>query len=188
MPNVHCVLDASALLKKYRPEIGSEIVLELFKRKDCAKHILNVTIPEVTGAFVRWRLDEEIKPDEREDLIDGFIKDIRLYQVVVHNITHRNIVKTDDVWTKSITPKPSFQPQIVEQVVCPMCGKSFEKISQRRKPRIGPVDVLVLSVCLALRASYGKIYLFSSDDHMLKVARRLNITICNPEVVSQLPF
>jgi len=188
MPEVHCVLDASALLKKYHPETGSEIVLNLFKRKDCAKHILNVTIPEVTGAFVRWRLDDEITPTEREDLVNAFIEDIRLYKVVVHNITHRDIVKTDEVWTKSITPKPSFQPQIVEQVVCPMCGKSFEKIIQRRKPRVGPVDVLVLSVCLALRASYGKIYLFSADDHMLKVARKLNITTCDPEATSQLPF
>ena len=188
MPEVHCVLDASALLKKYHPETGSDIVLELFKRKDCAKHILNVTIPEVTSVFVRWRLDNEITPTEREDLIKGFIEDIRLYKVVVHNITHRNIVKTDDVWTKSITPKPSFQPEIIEEIVCPECEKSFERKIQRRKARIGTIDVLVLSVCFALRASYGKIYLFSSDDHMLKVARRLNITICDPEAVSRLPF
>ena len=188
MPEVHCVLDASALLKKYRPETGSEIISELFRRKDCAKHILNVTIPEVTGAFVRWRLDDEIKFTEREDLIKGFIDDIRLYKVVVHNITHRNIVKTDDVWTNSITPNPSYQPQIVEQIVCPTCGKPFEKIIHRRKPRVGPVDVLVLSVCLELRNSYGNIYLFSSDNHMLKVARKLKIKTCDPEASPELPF
>ena len=188
MSKCHCVLDASALLKKYHQEVGSDVIRALFNRKDCALHILNVTIPEITGAFVRWRLDNDIKPCDRETLKNLFIDDIRDYRVVVHNITHRNIVETDNVWTKSITPKPPWGPEIIEPIECTKCGESFERKIKRRKPRVGPVDVLVLSVCLALRASYDKIYLFSSDGHMLTVAQKLGITTCNPEAIMKLPF
>ena len=189
MSKLHCVLDASALLKKYREETGSDLIKALFNRTDCAKHILNVTIPEVTGAFVNWRLHKEIEPTDRENLIESFINDIRLYNVVVHNITHRNIVKTDDVWTKSITVKPSSQPELEKWIDCPLCKKSFVLKTKPMKLRVGPIDILVLSVCLELRASYGNnVYLFSSDGHMLKVANKLNIKTCDPEAIMQLPF
>jgi len=108
MSKFHCVLDASALLKKYREETGSETIRALFNREDCAIHILNVTIPEVTGAFVRWQLDKEIDRTDREALVDIFIADIRDYRVVVHNITHRNIVQTDGVWDRSKGVKPGM--------------------------------------------------------------------------------
>jgi len=59
----------------------------------------------------------------------------------------------------------------------------------KRKPRVGPIDVMVLSVVLELKTIYGysNVYLFTSDNHMLKVANRLKIKTCNPEV-DALPF
>jgi len=47
---------------------------------------------------------------------------------------------------------------------------------------------MVLSVCLALKASYGKTYLFTSDGHMLKVSAKMRIDTCDPEAIMQLPF
>lgn len=188
MSKYHCILDASALLKKYHEETGSDLIRALFNHPDCAIHMLNVTIPEVTGAFVRWQLDEDIDSDTRNALKDVFIDDIKDYKVVVHNITDRNIIQTDDVWDKSVGIKPAKLRDIMDTIHCPKCGDSFERKIERRKQRVGPVDVLVLSACLALKASYGKVYLFSCDDHMLKVAAKKRITTCNPEASMQLPF
>lgn len=188
MSKFHCVLDTSALLKKYRPEDGSEIIKILFNRDDCAIHILNVTIPEVTGAFVRWQLDGEYKSDQREILKDLFIEDITEYKVVIHNITDRNIIKTDDIWNYSISvPQPKRQAADRE-MTCPKCKHSFVEKIKKTKPRVGPVDVLVISVCLALKQSYGQAYLFSSDEHMLKVAGKMGIKFYNPEELRRLPF
>lgn len=60
----------------------------------------------------------------------------------------------------------------------------------KRKPRVGPIDVMVLSVGLELKTIYGysNVYLFTSDNHMLKVANRLKIKTCDPEAVNALPF
>lgn len=174
MSNYHCILDASALLKKYRPENGSDIIQILFNRKDCALHVLNVTIPEVTGTFVRWQLSGSINQSQRKELLGLFIADIREYNVVIHNITHRNIVYTDTVWDNSITVK---QPMVKD------------KTGTTPKPRVGPVDVLVLSVACELKRSYGQSYLFTVDEHMIEVARlKHGLKVVNPEQVTKLPF
>jgi hypothetical protein len=49
---------------------------------------------------------------------------------------------------------------------------------------------MVLSVGLELKTVYGhgNVYLFASDNHMLKVANRLKIRTCDPEAVTELPF
>ncbi len=201
MSNYHCVLDASALLKKYRPETGSDKIRMLFNRDDCALHILNVTIPEVTGVFVRWQLDGKLSPDKRAELKDLFIADITEYRVVIHNITDRNIIDTDNVWDTSIGVKQPRLPNTDKLVECPKCRHPFttpvqcpechysfiEKISHY-KPRVVSVDVLVLGVCLGLKKNYRKIYLFSSDEHMLKVAKRMGINASDPEKITRLPF
>jgi len=174
MSNYHCVLDASALLKKYRPENGSDIIKILFNRKDCAIHILNVTIPEITGAFVKWQLSGSIKQSERHQLLSLFIADIQEYNVVVHNITHRNIVDTDIIWDNSITVQ---QPRIKD------------KTGTTLKPRVGPVDVLVLSAAWELKRAYGQSYLFTVDEHMIGVAqKKQGLKVINPEQVNKLDF
>ncbi len=187
MPKYHCVLDTSALLKKYRRETGSDLIQKLFNREDCAIHILNVTIPEVTAGFARWALNEEIKRTARQPLIDLFVADIRDYNVVVHNITHRNIVETDKVWNSSMGVKPG-QRIIEYESKCPHCQKLFQGSSRKNKPRIGPIDALVLSVCRALQRSYGGVCLFCSDGHMVKVASKLRIQTVDPEAITELPF
>lgn len=171
MSKYHNILDASTLVKKYHQETGWDLVQALFRHKDCTLHILNTTIPEVIGAFVRWELKDEIFKNEWELLKDLFIEDITNYNLVVHNITHRNIVKTDEVWKKSMPVKSP-------------------KSQARTKPRIGPIDVMVLSVALELKAIYrhDRVFLFTSDEHMLKVAAKLKIKTCNPEAVMELPF
>jgi hypothetical protein len=189
MSKFHNVLDASTLAKKYRQETGWEIIQSLFRKnkKDCALHILNVTIPEIVGAFIRWELKEEIEKGKWEVLKNLFIADIENYQVVIHNITHRNIVKTDDVWKTSMPIQPT-QTRDEETIKCTQCGG--EITITRRKPRVGPIDVMVLSVGLELKMIYGheNVYLFTSDNHMLKVANRLKIKTCDPEAVTVLPF
>jgi len=170
MSKFHNVLDASTLAKKYRQETGWDIIQSLFRQKDCTLHILNITIPEIVGAFVRWELKSEIGQGKWEELKNLFIADITNYQLVIHNVTHRNIIKTDDVWKTSMPIKPT-------------------QYQGKRKPRVGPIDVMVLSVVLELKTIYGysNVYLFTSDNHMLKVANRLKIKTCNPEV-DALPF
>lgn len=170
MSKFHNVLDASTLAKKYRKETGWDIIQSLFRQKDCTLHILNITIPEIIGAFVRWELTNEIGQGKWEELKNLFIADITNYQLVIHNVTHRNIIKTDDVWKTSMPIKPT-------------------QYQGKRKPRVGPIDVMVLSVGLELKTIYGysNVYLFTSDNHMLKVANRLKIKTCNPEV-DALPF
>ncbi|MFC1781611.1 type II toxin-antitoxin system VapC family toxin [Planctomycetota bacterium] len=171
MSKYHNILDASALAKKYRKETGWDIIQSLFRHKDCTLHILNITIPEIVGAFVRWEQSNEIAKGEWKVLKDLFIADINNYKLVIHNITHRNIIKTDDVWETSMPVKPTlYQGQ--------------------RRPRVGPNDVLVLSVGLELKTIYGfqNVYIFTSDNHMLKVADRLKIKTCDPEADSTLPF
>jgi len=187
MSKFHNVLDASSLAKKYRQETGWEIIQSLFRSKECALHILNVTIPEIVGAFVRWELKGEIKKGRWKELKNLFTADIKNYRVVIHNITDRNIIRTDDVWEISMPINPA-QSHEEEKIKCPHCGK--EITTYRRKPRISPIDVMVISVGLELKTIYGynNVYLFTSDNHMLKVADRLKIKTCDPESVVELPF
>jgi hypothetical protein len=187
MSKYHNVLDASSLVKKYRRETGWEIIQELFRRSDCALHVLNITIPEVVGAFVRWELKNEIKKGDWGILKDLFINDITDYNIIIHNVTHRNIVYTDSVWVKSMPVKP---PQLHDEeiITCTNCDQEIK--IKKRKPRIGPNDVMVLSVASELKRIFGnnKVYLFSSDAHMLKVADKLRIKTCDPEGIMSLPF
>lgn len=174
MAKFHCVIDASALIKKYRDEAGSETIKILFNREDCALHVLNVAIPEVVGTFFSWQLETGLKPKQTGKLKGLFIQDIEEYNVVIHNINDRNIIGTDKIWEASLlVPKPTYTN-----------GEGKTKFKQR----VGPVDVLVLSVCQELKKSYGRVYLFSSDEHMLNVAEKLGINIYDPEAVSRLPF
>jgi predicted nucleic acid-binding protein len=186
MSKFHNILDASSLAKKYRKETGWDVIQSLFRRRnDCTLHILNITIPEIVGAFVRWELKNEINKGDWRILKELFINDINNYQLVIHNITHRNIVKTDDVWEVSMPVKPTQYQQTIK---CNHCEN--EIATTQRKPRVGPNDVMVLSVGIELKIIYGfnNVYLFSSDNHMLKVANKLKIKTCDPEAVSELPF
>ena len=174
MANFHCVLDASALIKKYHKEKGSEIVEALFEHKDSAIHLLNVAIPEVIGTFFRWQRKGQLTPVNRNRLKEIFLEDVKSYKIAIHNINDRNIVETDNVWQTSIgVPAPHYYTAQ---------GK------RKTKSPVGPIDVLVISVCRELRASYKECYLFSSDEHMLKVAEKLRISTYNPEKIKTLPF
>jgi len=174
MSQFHCLVDASALIKKYHKEKGSEIIEALLEHDDCAIHLLNVAIPEVVGTFFRWQLQGKLSPAQRQKLKNIFIEDIESYKIVIHNITDRDITQTDKVWETSIgVPQPYYYTA---------------KNKRKTKPRIGPVDVLVISVCRELHTSYGNAYLFSSDEHMLKVSDKFGIHSYNPEQLKSLPF
>lgn len=124
MSKFHCVVDTSALLKKYHQEAGTDIIKTLFNRDDCAIHVLNIAIPEVTGTFVRLQLEGTLSSARRAELLKLFVADITEYKVVVHNITHRNIVETDDVWDHSITVQQSSSSTLVIPHTCPQCNHS----------------------------------------------------------------
>lgn len=174
MPNVHCVIDTSALLKRYFPETGSDKIDQLFDHKDCARHILNVTIPEVIAAFTRWQLKGNHSPQRRKDLVKKFKKDREKRQLIVHTVNPRNISRISTIFDVSISvPAPTYRDNN---------GKL------RSKDRISSIDVLVLSVCDELRLDYKKAFLFTADEHMLKVAEKLRIEAYNPEQIDELPF
>jgi len=174
MPNAHCVIDTSALLKRYFPETGSEIIDQLFDHKDCARHILNVTIPEVIAAFTRWQLKGKHPPQQKKNLIKKFKEDREKHQLIVHAVNHRNVSRISTIFDVSISvPAPKYRDND---------GKLHTK------HRIGSIDVLVLSVCDELRLDYKKAFLFTADEHMLKVAKQLRIEAYNPEQIDKLPF
>lgn len=186
MSKFHCVLDTSALIKKYLQEDGSDIILELFNKQDCAIHILNVTIPEITGVFVKWQLSGQIDRQKRERLLKLFIADITDYNVIIHNVTHRNIVDTDGIWDKAIVTKRG-QTTVRLNFECPSCKKDVEVEETRTRQMVSAVDTLVLSVCYELKRVYNRLFLFASDHHFVKVARRMKIRTCDP-VFDPMPF
>jgi predicted nucleic acid-binding protein len=174
MPNIHCALDTSALLKRYTREPGSPIIDSLFESENCARHILNITITEVYGAFLRWQLAGSVPPQKRKELRDLFKKDVQQHILITHDIQESDISRSNTIYDTSIqVPAPTY----------------VDHEGQRReKPRIGPADVLVLSMCQELKQDYGEINLFTADEHMLKVAEKLGIKAWNPEQLKQLPF
>ncbi|MGD0597935.1 MAG: hypothetical protein ABSA64_10510 [Sedimentisphaerales bacterium] len=188
MSKYHCVLDTSTLLKKYHKENGSSLVERLFNCQDCALHILNISIPEVTGAFLKFQLAGEIKQADRYFLLKLFIDDIKEYRVVIHNITHRNVEFTDDVWDYSLVAKPPKESVIKYKVECPLCKKEYEEEKKVVRKWVGPIDVLILSVCKELLRAYKNAILFTSDGHMQSIANKMGIKVCNPETATQLPF
>jgi predicted nucleic acid-binding protein len=188
MSKYHCVLDSSALIKKYHSEAGSHLITPIFNREDCALHVLNISIPETTGVFVRWQLEGGISEKEREKLLEYFIKDIREYRVIIHNITHRNIVFTDDVWNHSIKTRLKQGSKISIPQHCPNCNTDYQQEKVISKKRIGPNDALILSVCSELYRVYKQAYLFTSDEHMFDVATKMGLRPFNPENSSKLPF
>ena len=177
MPNYHCVIDASALLKRYKEELGTPIIDDLFEHKDCARHILNVTIPEVMAVFFSWQLKGELAQTRSKNLKElrkRFRKDREQDKIIIHNVDDHNISRTSSIYDSSFDiSAPTYKD---EQ------GKLCEK------ERISPVDVLVLSVCEELKRNYKNAYLFASDEHMLKVAEKLGIKAYNPEKLDELPF
>lgn len=177
MPNYHCVLDTCALLKRYKTETGTPRIDELFEYKDCARHILNITIPEIMAVFLSWQLKGEL-PQTRskniKELRKNFREDKEQRKFIVHNVDSYNISRSNSIYDISFGIPPSTYKN--EQ------GKLCTK------ERIGPIDVLVLSVCESLKKDYKKAYLFTSDEHMFKVAEKMGIDVYDPEKISRLPF
>ncbi len=175
MPNYHCLLDTSALLKRYFAEDGTETIAALFARKDCARHIINITVAEVLAAFFRGRLKGMLNDHEAKELRDVFKRDRATTAVIIHPIHQGNISAIQKVYEASRgVPAPRFRDDE---------GRS------REKPRIGPVDVLVLTACQEIKRSYGNdTFLFTSDEHMRNVATKLGLKVHNPEQIGDLPF
>jgi len=172
MTNFHCVVDASALIKKYHDEPGTEMIKALFEHNATVIYLLNIAIAEVLGTFLRLRREGEITPEKRNQVKADFLKDITSNKkIVIHNISDRNVKETENVWGESMAvPRP------------------YANGKRKKKRRVGTVDVFVLSVCQELNKKHGQAYLFSSDEHMLKVAEKLRISAHNPQAIQRLPF
>jgi predicted nucleic acid-binding protein len=174
MPDIHCLLDTSALLKRYIPEAGSALVDKLFERNDVAVHIINMTSAEVCAAFLRYQLKGKYQPHEIKQFWETFKRE-RDAKIIIHHIHAGNMGAIKNIFDTSIAvPQPTY---IDEEGV------------KQYKSRIGPIDVLVLAAHQELKKYYGsKVYLVCADEHMVEVAKKLTNNIFNPSVAKNLPF
>jgi len=174
MSRVHCLLDTNALIKRYKEEEGSNLIEALFEHP-AAKHFLNVCIPEIIATFFSFELQGEITKDERNELKDIFIQDIREYNIIIHDVKGKTIRQTDEVHEISFqVPRPTYTD--------PKTGQ------QKVKPAISAIDALVLSAALELKGNYDRIFLFTSDGHMKEVAKRLDIIVKDVEKMRVLSW
>ncbi|MCK4325943.1 type II toxin-antitoxin system VapC family toxin [bacterium] len=179
MPRNHCLLDANAVVKRYHTEMGSDVINELFEKRKSrrALHMVNVSIPEVIQTFFRLWKDKktDIDADKRDELKDIFINDIKECNILIHNVTDRNIRATDDMWKVSFEiPVPTFRDP-----------KNRER---KQKDPISTPDAIAIAVALEMKSSFGHAYLFTSDEHVKLVARKMGVKVVDPEKVKSLRF
>ena len=178
MSEHHCVLDSSAVLKRYfRKEQGSTILKSLFSRftsdpADLSLSLLNICIPEVISVFYVLEHKGKLTQTQRDALKGNFIGDLRAARLDIHSVDGKDIRAADDVIDiASKLPSPR------------------RRGAKAHGPRrVGCTDILVISVAVRMTRQFRQTHLISSDKHMIRVAKQLGVDVINPEKVAQLPW
>ena len=78
-------LETSAMLKRYRPEVGSAFIQELLTRKRTGEELLtsHFTILEVTGVASRMLRGRLLDVSQYERIVIGLLQDISDYGIAV---------------------------------------------------------------------------------------------------------
>ena len=78
--------DASALVKRYINEAGSQWIRGLFSERDASFFVVHIAIVEVVGAFTRRRCENVLTSGEYQELLAAFrmhcVRDYRLIAAV----------------------------------------------------------------------------------------------------------
>lgn len=86
-------LDTSALLKRYRPETGSEIVEELFRSPTHLIAASALSFAEAIGALTRAHRTHLIGQSELEDAVSGLYTDFASGRIEWIDISHHDLLR-----------------------------------------------------------------------------------------------
>lgn len=161
MSLLHCLLDTSALVKKYNPrEFGADVVAYLFRHpRLMTMHFVDVCIPEVRHTFFKGAKLSFFQPSERTAMLTSFKIDLEAQRMFIHHVTDTNIIST-----QSIIPK-AWRGVEVRMV----------NGQKEAKPKVGSIDCLILSSAMQMKNLFENFYLVTADKKMADMARLLSI-------------
>ncbi|RLD15998.1 MAG: hypothetical protein DRI36_06335 [Caldiserica bacterium] len=154
MSRLHCVFDSSAYIKHFnKEEEYSELVEEIFSHPQLiAVYLPNVCIPEIVRAIFRLCYERKISASLRDNLYNAFIKEIRSYRVFIHNVTHRNIVLTDEILKKALRRRTGATS-------------------------LSPIDALVIASAVSINKAISNVRLVTNDVDLAKIAHRFGLKV-----------
>ena len=180
MTTAECLFDTNAIVKRYHPEEGSEIVDYLFDKSP--RITINLTTPqvvEVLSVFYKLRADGKITEDERVTATDTFLKDISLGKIYLYDFAKRHLTDTD-----IYKPIAEFKP-----IKFTYIDKKTGKKRTGKKFRPNTADSLMLLIMreikIHIETAGDEAYLVTSDEPVIKIAEGLKIKVINPEKTSK---
>jgi len=147
--------DSSALIKWYRPEVGSEVVERLLTEPAAQHYISRLAVVEVQRVFSRRVREQEITEQELDSLRDRLYRDLgqRLFQVrKLRDFHYHNAVR------------------LVRKYASP-----------QQTPLLRTLDALHLVSALDLYSRQPIDFFVSADGDLCKVAEAEQLNVLNPE-------
>lgn len=177
--SIDCLLDTNSIVKYYHNELGSNIVQYIFDKSLCINiNILNLHVAEVMSTFYKLRVKNILKSNEQRDkLIATFLLDIRNNKIKVYDFRTEHLKDTERVLQKVYTIPP---PVKSKRKYIPFLGGFITEL----KDFADVMDSLLLVAMCEIQYLIGESYLFTSDGHVLEVAKSLNLATINPETTS----
>lgn len=93
-------LDASALVKKYCPEIGSVFIKKIFSMKTIERVTSEWSLLEIVAAIDKKVLKRQITLDERDEALTIFLSDIQLFRITFVKFTSEFLRPTSTLIVK----------------------------------------------------------------------------------------
>ena len=87
-------LDTSALVKRYRPEVGSEMVQRLFTEQGAMLMVSAVTLAETYAALYRHHRRGRLSQAELTDALDGVTADVERGDLSVLDVTSPHVARS----------------------------------------------------------------------------------------------
>lgn len=180
---IPCLLDSNSIVKNYSTESGSDKIQYLFDESPSAQiNIVNFHIPEVVSVFHKLHAKKMLTDNERDIIIDTFLKDIRdnlIMPYLCKDSHFEEIYK--NLYTSYSTPVPKKRLKYFE---------FLGRWAVEGKEIADTLDIAMLTMMQEIKGIVGESYLFTSDGHVKAIAKKMNLVVLDPEKMSfkDMPF
>jgi len=154
---LHCLFDTSAFIKHYNnKEEHANLVEEIFRHKRtitiCFPNVCILEFRKNIHKAVTTEESNRISPAVRNKILKAFTYDIETYRIAIHNVTHRNIKMTAEIF------KCAYDKRI---------GAAG----------LSGIDAVVVSSAYQINRYATNFRLVTNDEDIKKVASHYNIKV-----------
>lgn len=173
---IHCLLDANSIIKYYFDLKGSPVIKYLIEKSPTAiVNITTVQIAETISVFYKSCREGAYSLAKREEYKDTFLNDIKQQLIIPYDFVREHILDFDVYEKITEVCPPDLRPITVYIPQCQGFVKELKHLANTG-------DAIMLLIMREMHLlTDKKCYLFTSDGHVLKIARELGLKTINPE-------